>query len=308
MTFTQRPLNHNIINRVCTFISQFEHKRDVQFSTVPFPLDSHEGIGYLLMVASINQRASSEGIRDLMRKVYDRMLASEISIFTYHKVNPDRRARFFSRLRNGNLVCKHHMQDWSLWDSVPGSDQMKVDRILERASRFIAVQAIQPGGLTTFGLRSGTAQAAINTIATQIYYMGCDATGVRKKAWMFMRWMVRPNPDIGIWSPPLHPRDLRIPLDTNTAKAFHALATVPAIKACMTDAGIHLSTKDTAVKVEAVTAMARWFFPEDPANMDYALFCFGRRRNSGEDADRCWAIVDCTQCTLRTLVNCSGKY
>ena len=308
MTQAYRPLNHDIITCVCAFVTQFDDKQDVQFSAVPFLLDSHEGIGYLLMVASVNQRAPAEGIRDLMRKVYDQMLTSGIDIFTYHTVNRDRRADFLNRLRNGNLVRKHHMQHWSLWESVLGTDQMKVDRILERASKFIADQAAQPDGLVTFGMRSGTAQAAINTIATKIYYMGCDATGARKKVWMFMRWMVRPHPDIGIWSPPLHPRDLRVPLDTNTCKAFHTLASVPAIKAHMTDVDIHLTRATTATNVEAVTAMARWFFPDDPAKVDYAFFCFGRRFESGEDADRCWAIVDCAQCTLRTLVNCVGKY
>jgi hypothetical protein len=87
VTLAHRPLNHDIINRVCAFVTTFDYKRDVQFSAVPFLLDSHEGIGYLLMVASVNQRAPAEGIRDLIRKMYDQMLTSGIDIFTYHMVS-----------------------------------------------------------------------------------------------------------------------------------------------------------------------------------------------------------------------------
>nr|WP_277881169.1 DUF2400 family protein [Leptolyngbya sp. FACHB-321] len=142
--------------------------------------------------------------------------------------------------------------------------------------------------------------------------MGNKPTGARKKAWMFMRWMVRPYPDIGIWNPPLNTADLRVPLDVNTGKAFLDLYKKTPLLARIKAKGIEFEKEgdalaSTASNVESVTAIARWLFPDDPARVDYALFCYGRRFGRGEDRHRCWKIVGCYQCPIKELMNCPGK-
>ena len=142
--------------------------------------------------------------------------------------------------------------------------------------------------------------------------MGKDPLGARKKAW-FMRWMVRPRPDIGVWHPPLNPADLRIPLDVNTGRAFTDLCDIPAIKDRVAREGIwftidaRCNLESDRHNVEKVTQIARWIYPDDPARLDYAFFCYGRRFGRGEDEHRCWKIVGCAHCPIKESFQCKGR-
>jgi hypothetical protein len=283
------------------FVQRFDHVQDVQFSTVPYPLDSHEGVAYLLIVASINQDTAAERVRDLVRGIHDRLGSR---LFRWHTFPGEQQRRIVESYRSDAKRGTSTYPDttWKLWPILP--------TILSSATTFIE-KAANHGGLIVRGRAQGDAVTAVERIATNVYYMGARPGGARKKAWMFMRWMVRLAPDIGVWNPPLKPADLRVPLDTNTGKAFLELTMLPSIGTRMEEEGIVFSyngtlIESTAENVEAITSIARWFFPDDPARVDYALFCYGRRFNRGEDAHRCWRIVGCTSCPIRDLIHCKG--
>lgn len=281
------------LSRVREFVSAFSAVRDVQFSTVPYSLESHKGIAYLLLVASINEGIAAEHVRDLLRALYGEL---GDDLLTIHKV---------SRAKYESVLQKFRAPHWWIWGKIPD--------ILSSASKFIE-KAEEHGGLVDYGRKQRCVAVAAREIAMQIARMGKGPQGARKKTWMFMRWMVRPEPDIGVWNPPLNPADLCVPLDRNTGKAFNDLAQVAPFKDWMRDKAISLDLegpgklKSNARNVRSVTEVARWIFPNDPAQVDYAFFCYGRRFSHGEDRHRCWAIINCDQCSIRELVRCPGKH
>ena len=84
---------------------------------------------------------------------------------------------------------------------------------------------------------------------------------------MYLRWMVRHDVeesgrvDFGLWQKALHPRDLRVPLDTHVLKMNRSLELTP--------------RNDGSWKTaEAITAVFRQLCREDPIKYDYALFGF----------------------------------
>lgn len=91
--------------------------------------------------------------------------------------------------------------------------------------------------------------------------------GACKRFNMYLRWMVRHDAeesgrvDFGLWRNALHPRDLRVPLDTHVLKMNRSLGLTP--------------RNDGSWKtVEAITAVFRQLCREDPIKYDYALFGF----------------------------------
>jgi hypothetical protein len=272
-------------------VGAFARVRDLQFEAVPYSLDSHEGLAYLLLVASINQGTSAEHVRALVRALYD-FLGGDL--LRLHEVPAERYQEVLGRFR---------LPSWRVWGEVPA--------ILASAARFVETARLH-GGLVARGRAQRSVADAAEWISRNIYYMGRDPAGARKKTWMFLRWAVRPAPDLGVWSPPLSPADLRVPLDVNTGSGFADLVGSPALRGRAEAEGVRLAldgdgrVASTAANVEAVTAAARWFFPEDPARVDYAFFAYGRRNGRGHDGHRCWRFVDCCSCPLRDVVACPG--
>ena len=189
------------ISRVKDYVSSFKEVRDLQFETVPYDLDSHEGISYLLLVASINQSTSAEHVRDLMRALYDSL---GDDLLRLHDIQLENYQSVLDQFKGSN--CK-------IWSSVP--------KILSSASKLIE-KTKEHGGFVERGKAQKSTLQAANRLANNIYYMGKRPGGARKKVWMFLRWMVRPSPDVGIWST-LDASELRVPLDTNTGRAFQDL-------------------------------------------------------------------------------------
>ena len=277
-------------SRISEFIDKFKDLRDVQFSTVPYPLDSHEGIAYLLMVASINQGIAAERIRDLVRALYDLLGGSLLNI---HQVP----------VSDYLHILQEYKQGWKIWQNLPD--------ILCSVSRFAEI-AQKNGGLVERGRAQADVHQAVEKISTKIFFMGKDPNGAKKKAWMFMRWMVRPFPDIGVWNPPLRKDELKIPLDVNTGKAFLELLKVKSFQERKKELKLDFDFDDGALastkkNVDNVTEIAKWIDSEDPSRLDYPFFCFGRRFNRGMDQHRCWSMVKCSQCSMKSLIHCPGK-
>lgn len=274
------------------FVERFHGVRDLQFDAVPYPLHSHEGISYLLLVASVNQNTSAEHVRDFLAALHKELGDDLLRI---HRVPFDQYRTVLEQFRR---------PEWKLWPHLR--------RILESAARFIE-QVEYHGGFIERSRTFRTAAGTAESIAKRIYFMGRDPTGARKKVWMFMRWMVRPEPDLGVWNPPLSPAELMVPLNGNTGRAFADLRDRTILGRRMRDEGISFAHQghrlaSTAANVEAVTQVARWLFPDDPARVDYAFFCYGRGRyGDGEDAHRCWKIVGCGNCPIRKAVSCPGR-
>ncbi|MDR1993083.1 MAG: DUF2400 family protein [Nitrososphaerota archaeon] len=92
----------------------------------------------------------------------------------------------------------------------------------------------------------------------------------KDRAWIYMRWMVRPYPDLQIYNH-LHAKDLNVPLtkeNTNVAACLGIIATAsPAL----------WRDEQTATNArQKLTDYAKTLFPQDPAKIDYPFFLLGR--------------------------------
>jgi Protein of unknown function (DUF2400) len=91
----------------------------------------------------------------------------------------------------------------------------EVPRILAEANSFVDRQA--NGGLDSWSRGFTSPRPLVAQLATQIYYQGRAATETRKKMWMLLRWLVRPAPDLRLWSH-FSPADLMVPVDRHVAR------------------------------------------------------------------------------------------
>jgi hypothetical protein len=92
----------------------------------------------------------------------------------------------------------------------------------------------------------------------------------KDKAWTYMRWMVRPRPDLEIFSH-FSPEDLRVPLTREVANVAASLGLIDSVAPYL------WKDKNASVKArERVTHFAKQLFPKDPAKVDYPFFLLGR--------------------------------
>ena len=92
----------------------------------------------------------------------------------------------------------------------------------------------------------------------------------KDKAWTYMRWMVRPEPDLEIFNH-FSPEDLLVPLTRENANVAISLGLVYS--------AVPYLWKDENVALRAqmkITDFAKQLFPKDPAKVDYPFFLLGR--------------------------------
>jgi hypothetical protein len=90
------------------------------------------------------------------------------------------------------------------------------------------------------------------------------------KAWIYMRWMVRPAPDLQIYDH-LLPEDLYVPLTKENANVAASLGLIYSASPSL--------WRDEHTASEArqkITDFAKKLFPQDPAKVDYPFFLLGR--------------------------------
>jgi hypothetical protein len=95
--------------------------------------------------------------------------------------------------------------------------------------------------------------------------------GIHKdQAWTYMRWMVRPEPDLEIFKQ-YSPEDLLVPLTRENASVAISLGLINSTAPYL--------WKDEAAAIRAqfkITEYAKRIFPRDPAKADYPFFLLGR--------------------------------
>ena len=92
----------------------------------------------------------------------------------------------------------------------------------------------------------------------------------RDRAWIYMRWMVRPQPDLQIYDHML-PEDLYVPLTKENANVAASLGIIDAASPSL------WRDENTAFQArQRLTDFAKRLFPQDPAKVDYPFFLLGR--------------------------------
>jgi len=90
------------------------------------------------------------------------------------------------------------------------------------------------------------------------------------KAWIYLRWMVRPEPDLQIYDHFL-PEDLYVPLTKENVNVAASLGLINSASPSL------WRDEHTAAEVrQKITDFAKRLFPHDPAKVDYPFFLLGR--------------------------------
>ena len=92
----------------------------------------------------------------------------------------------------------------------------------------------------------------------------------KDRAWIYMRWMVRPQPDLQIYDH-LLPEDLYVPLTKENANVAASLGVIKSASP-----SIWRDEQTAAEARQKLTDFARRLFLQDPAKVDYPFFLLGR--------------------------------
>jgi hypothetical protein len=92
----------------------------------------------------------------------------------------------------------------------------------------------------------------------------------KDKLWIYMRWMVRPQPDLQIYDHFL-PEDLYVPLTKENANVAASLGVI-----ATASPSIWRDEKTAAEARQKLTDFAKRLFPQDPAKVDYPFSLLGR--------------------------------
>ncbi len=92
----------------------------------------------------------------------------------------------------------------------------------------------------------------------------------KDRAWIYMRWMVRPQPDLQIYDH-LLPEDLYVPLTKENANVAASLSVINSASP-----SLWRDEQTTADARQKLTDFAKRLFPQDPAKLDYPFFLLGR--------------------------------
>jgi predicted RNase H-like HicB family nuclease len=141
----------------------------------------------------------------------------------------------------------------------PLKDQIPV--ILASVNAFVNKEA--SGDLIKYSQTFDQPKEMIEELGRHIVRMGGPT---HTKAWVYMRWMVRPKPDPRIYSH-FAPRDLFIPLTKDIKRVAACLELIEQDK---------VSGWEQWDDVERVTAFCKRLFPNDPVKADYPFFLVGR--------------------------------
>jgi hypothetical protein len=145
-----------------------------------------------------------------------------------------------------------------------GRAKDNIPEVLNSVNLF--VQNVAKGDLIKFANRFSVAEALVKKIGKAIPFMGGQHID---HAWMYLRWMVRPYPDLHVFES-FSCKQLQIPLTSNVRNVAYCLGLC---KDPVTD-----WSHPARVRLERgrLTKFAAELFPEDPAKIDYPFYVLGR--------------------------------
>lgn len=254
-------MDRELIELLKRFVEKHSNTPDLQFDPdkppklpiEPYSTDPRERrrtAHYLLLVASIDE-GNVVGRADNARKLLVRL---------YQHFGED----LFKITDEG--IFRDVLDDITV-DQFLGRIGWMIPEILASANKFVLERA--GGDLINYSRGFQKPYYFVEEIGNNILRMGKSSRLVRKKAWMYMRWMVRDYPDLRIFDH-FSPADLYVPLDRNVARVAVSLKILNRDK-------LKNNKKLTWEDVVKVTEFARTLFPEDPAKVDYPFFLLGRK-------------------------------
>lgn len=145
-----------------------------------------------------------------------------------------------------------------------GPNKKAASEILASVNLFVKLKAER--NLLTYAQKFRKPKDFIEDLAHNIPALG----GPHKdRAWVYMRWMVRPQPDLQIYDH-LLPEDLYVPLTKENVNVAASLGLVSSFSPVWRDERTESEAR------QRLTDYAKRLFPSDPAKVDYPFFLLGR--------------------------------
>ncbi len=145
-----------------------------------------------------------------------------------------------------------------------GSSKEKIPEVLNQVNTY--VNNIEGANLPKYAEKFVNPAEMVKDIGQNVPYMGGQHLD---HAWMYLRWMVRPYPDLNIFSN-FSPKHLKIPLTSLVRNVAFCLGL------CSTRTADWSNPQKVAQEREQITRFALDLFPEDPAIVDYPFYVLGR--------------------------------
>jgi hypothetical protein len=145
-----------------------------------------------------------------------------------------------------------------------GPNKKAASEILASVNLFVKLKAER--NLLAYAQKFRKPKDFIEDLAQNIPALG----GPHKdRAWVYLRWMVRPQPDLQIYDH-LLPEDLYVPLTKENVNVAASLGIVSSSVSVWRD------ERTEAEARQRLTDYAKRLFPSDPAKVDYPFFLLGR--------------------------------
>jgi hypothetical protein len=146
-----------------------------------------------------------------------------------------------------------------------GPNKKAASEILASVNYFVKTKAER--NLLKYGQQFRKPKDFIEDIAQNIPAL----SGPHKdKAWTYMRWMVRSQPDLQIYDH-LLPEDLYVPLTKENANVAASLGVIYSASS-----SLWRDEKTAAEARQKITDFAKRLFPQDPAKVDYPFSLLGK--------------------------------
>ncbi|MEM3641326.1 MAG: DUF2400 family protein [Candidatus Bathyarchaeia archaeon] len=203
---------------------------------------------YLLLAASINEYkvvGRAENVRRILTHLHN-ALGDEL----------------FKKCEAEDF--RDHIRKCKFYEGL-GEEKDRIPGILASVNRFVKYQA--KGNILNYAQKFTKPKYLVENISENIEAM---RDRLKDKLWIYMRWMVRPSPDLRIFYH-FRPKDLLVPLTLGTATVGTCLGLVDKV-----DISLWINKEKATQARQNVTEFARKVFSEDPAIVDYPFFLLGR--------------------------------
>jgi len=204
---------------------------------------------YFLLVASIDESkiiGRAENARRLLVHLY--------RTYGHHLLTISRTDIFENEIRK----CKFY--------NYLGPYRELISSILVSVNKFVRKKA--KGDIIRYSQRFSEPKDMVDDIAKHVErFRG----RYKEKLWIYMRWMVRPKPDLRIFDHFLI-GSLSIPLTTDIINIAVSLGLMDK----EVESSWWKNEEEVAITRNKVTQFAKQIFPEDPAKVDYPFFLLGR--------------------------------
>ena len=159
-----------------------------------------------------------------------------------------------------------------------GKEKLEIPEVLCSVNQFVANKA--QGDLIDYTTKlSQKGRKPKDFVETLSYSVKRMNKQHKSKSWLYLRWMVRGQPDLGLF--PFDPKDLMISLTTPKLRVYVALGlsdneNLPfKLNSKYRPDSWWENTAQFDSDTERLTQFARSLFPEDPAKIDFPFYILG---------------------------------